>query len=492
MKTAKKRPRRTAEVGAVYTFREGDRFGACQVLRVAEKRGADEAEIATLDWLAERPPTPTDELAIMRQDWGFWNGQPARTNVEAQVPWWAEHAFTTKVLETFRDACESYGGWHTARGAFHRDAWNRRTPRVKIDPKTVDVDIGGGARALRRDTDRVTIAADDSFALVLPTKGKPRLAALDVLPNLAQVTFHGPSAELAGWTKARRLEGLTWMDHGLRELDLSRTSLEEITVGIDGDVVLRLPPTLRALTLIGDSTRVTLEELDGRYPFSLTLVGPRMAAPRGARDIECVRFEGIVDGGTAALAAFPKLKELGLRGKPGVLDDSEGFAALGALRELAVHQVYGLDAARFPTAWPTLDAVEIHGIEKGEADVLKRAFAEVPTVRITGARTKAWMEVNLGNPFRDWEEANQVFGRAACAAWRKAKTATTKLGPKAKPKAVEAVLKAFVTTLNRIDGDGRIDTIRREEAAEVFFALAADCGIDAATAEGWFDAWRDF
>jgi hypothetical protein len=37
-----------------------------------------------------------------------------------------------------------------------------------------------------------------------------------------------------------------------------------------------------------------------------------------------------------------------------------------------------------------------------------------------------------------------------------------------------------------------IDTVRREEAGDVFLALAARAGIPTGRADEWFDEWRDF
>lgn len=480
----------------MYTFRQGDQVGACQVIAVGKSGKASRVEIATLDWCKPRAPTPKDKLTVLRATWGAWNGRADRHLVEPRVPWWLEHAFTTAVVEKFDEPTKIAGHWHDARGVFVREAWKRRPKPKKSAAGEVAIDIGGGPRTLGRNARYVTIG-DGEWVVPRP-KGKARLAALDVLRDLDELHVDGACNGLPAWVASSHLVTLDWSNPGVSKIDLSKSTIEDLRIEVTDDVVVRVPPTLTALTLRGKYERATIEGLQGRFPpLRLTLSGRSIAVPRGVADVEHVTFSDLVDTDTAALSSFPALAALVLRGAPGTISDARGLATLDTLRELELHEMYGigprLDPARLAKAWPALDAVRIHGVETTDAPLLKTVFAQVPLVQITGVRTKAWMEATLGNPFREWEEADEDFGRAACAAWKKAKVEVTKLGAKAKKKDAEATLKSFVAVLNRLDAKhGELDTIRREEAAEAFLALAADCGVDDKTAGKWFDGWRDF
>ena len=117
--------------------------------------------------------------------------------------------------------------------------------------------------------------------------------------------------------------------------------------------------------------------------------------------IQSVVYRGLIDSDTSALASYSRIAELTLRGAPGKLRDASTLGQLRGLRELEICDVYELDVARWPSDWPLLEGVQIHGLRKADADGLKKTLATVPDVRITGARSDAWIESNLGNPFRE-------------------------------------------------------------------------------------------
>ena len=126
--------------------------------------------------------------------------------------------------------------------------------------------------------------------------------------------------------------------------------------------------------------------------------------------------------------------------------------------------------------------LKFDGIPRSTAKALKARF---PGVRIRGAKADAWIAANIENPLRDWVDDDERAGQRACKAYAKALKAIA-----ADP---EKALRAFVEELNAIDERyGIIDTIRREEAGDVFMDLARRGGVDDDTASDWFDDWRDF
>ncbi|WP_212829747.1 hypothetical protein [Catellatospora sp. TT07R-123] len=98
------------------------------------------------------------------------------------------------------------------------------------------------------------------------------------------------------------------------------------------------------------------------------------------------------------------------------------------------------------------------------------------------------------NPFRHWIDEQAPNAAAACALYD-----ATLLALKAIPddadtiSAAEPILRAFINGLDDLDGEEFLmDTIRREEAGDVFDDLARQVGIPSEISDEWFDEWRDF
>lgn len=452
--------RSRAQVGEVYIFRVLDgRFGACQVIAEQQSGREPYVEVAMLDYLKQKPPTlaVAKGLRVLRQDWASWRGQPARVIVPARVPWWVELVGVLPVLETFEDRCGAHGHWQLVLGAWYRDRWKARE-KVKAAAKPIDVE------------------------------------GVTKHPTMERYRYDGSDERFIDFVVQRKLETVHWKVTGLKTLDLSRSLLTHLTLEIaDEPLTLRLPDTLVDLAIFGPAHRVTVAGGAFAFPFRLRILSPRVVGPpRGMEAVQLVEYSGLHETDSSALSKYSQLAELTLRGAPGYLRDARGLAKLNALRELALYELYDLDVAHWPASWPALERVEVQGLEQTDAAALKKALKGVASVDVRLARSAKWVEANLGNPLRGWEDDNRAFGRAAGAAWKKAKTAAMKAGAKAKKSDAKTVLETFVKTLNRLGEKQLIDTIRRDEAAAAFLDIARGMGIADADAENWFDAVRDF
>ena len=326
----------------------------------------------------------------------------------------------------------------------------------------------------------------------LPIDVEPNFRALDALPELGSLSYDGSSPRFSAYVIARKLKKVRWRRHGQSTIDLRKSRVDELTLEVTGPTTLLAPESLDQLWLSG-----RVESAHGeRRPHWLPVFAPDRGASlafraAGSRGRSAARLPSPGRSRYLAPHLLHATRRAHLRGAPGKLTRASGLASLPTLRELSLYELYELDTNRWPMAWPGLEGVRIKGLKKADAERLKEALAEVPDVRISGARTDAWLAVNLGNPFRDWEQDDRAF-EGACAAWVKTKKAAEALGPKASKKKAEPVLQGLVTTLNQLNKKHDIDTLRREQAAEAFFQLADDLGIQKKQSEAWFDAWRDF
>ena len=105
------------------------------------------------------------------------------------------------------------------------------------------------------------------------------------------------------------------------------------------------------------------------------------------------------------------------------------------------------------------------------------------------------MAANLTNPLRDWTDDDPRGGAAACKAYAAAVRAVDAL-PTAAPDrttAAELILEGFIKQLNRVNERYHvIETVRRDEACQAFFHLAARAGVPTDLADQWLDQWREF
>jgi hypothetical protein len=119
---------------------------------------------------------------------------------------------------------------------------------------------------------------------------------------------------------------------------------------------------------------------------------------------------------------------------------------------------------------------------------LKARYRRTPVrLDLHGAKADTWLAANLDNPFRDWVDDHARGGAAACKAYAAAVRAGDRTA------AAQTVLRALIDALNDIDRRHElIDTLRREQAGDAFFALAGRAGVDVEPADMWFDEWREF
>lgn len=477
----------------------GGKWGAVQVLAIESK---DKVEIATLDAMWDAPPTVKQlvKRKVQRQDWGSWEDRPDRVFVDARVPPEARFVANIPVVETFDEPCLSYSAWG-ASAPFWSWRWNvaltkkdRARYHVGIDMDEIPIDLGAGPGMLRKDTWRLRLGGEHG-EVPLP-KTKVKWSALDVF-GLTEIDYTGSDPGFLAFVRSQRtLNTVRWRQHGQSKIDLRDTLITHLVLdAAKAPVKVIAPRYLDSLTLGGAIERFTIDLAHVGHPFGVTFEGKELPKKvvSGLEKVQSLEAWHLADADLRRLAFYGELDTLVLRGAPGSVTHVEALAKLAKLRGLRVYELWDFDGEAFPSGHPALESVEIVGLRQSSAAALKKKLAKVPHVRIKGAKTDEWIQENLANPFRGWEEDDPRLGKAAMAAWKKASAAVTKAGPKAPVKTAEKILKSLVDTLNVLDGKHGLDTIRREEAGEAFLSLAERFPkLDAKTAETWFDAWRDF
>jgi len=466
------------EPGTVFAVPLDDgRFTALQWIRMT----ADHSEIVELDWLGEAPPTLADleDARPLVLSHHSWNGRIEHRLASPAAPpatMIAIGVLSPPVLPP----PGTYGGWP--------DGWAQIVAQREWETEIPEAD----RRAYKESPVKTARVALGEKARPLASGAPVAWREIAEMGRLSELEIHGDPDGLVEFLRSRPLIGqLRWAGHGRTRIDLSRTRVRELTLDVVGPLEAILPDSIRALSVEGDVKALTIRQSYEGARMGLSVIGsPEL--PRGLQRLK--RFSantcGVVDIGALA-EAFPALASVSVHGPATRVKGIERLADLQNLRTLALYGCYELDAAKLPPAsrMPRLEAVVIGGHVKDDAKQLRAAFGEVRTFELRGGKTKAWLEANLDNPFRDWIDHDARKGKRAVAAW---KTARTRLSKPLESAEATAALREFVDVFNRLEAKDDIDTIEREAIADAFVALVDAAGLDRTAAMADFDAWRDF
>ncbi|MBK8258645.1 MAG: hypothetical protein IPK82_39050 [Polyangiaceae bacterium] len=483
-----------AKLNDVYSFKTGDgRYGAVQV--IGENAAQQRIELLALNYDSEMPPTMEvlADVGPFERDWGAWKREPARITTFAYVPWWATRVGENKPFPPFKSPCSSYGAWQTMLATYHSRRYKRgNTTGWKSDITEVEMDLGAGAFRVRRDSTSLIVGL--TGLLPAPTSDPVKWNALDVLPYLTEITYQGSDARFVDYVRERKIRKVDWRAHRQTNISLENAAVQTLTLEVGpNELTIKMNDLLDRLQLNGRADRLTVDGAQVGFPFSYYVYAPELTAPpKGLDGLQIASYGGLKQVDTHHLTALPTVVELSLSGAPGTITDAGGFNKLTHLKELTIYEMYGLDVEHWPESFSGLDVLRMKGLKKADADKIKALVASVPRVDVTGARTDEWLATNLENPFRNWSDDGESFGKVAINAWKKAKSVVIVKGKDTPLKEAEAALKAMIVELNRLDDKRSIDTIRREEAGDAFMQLAEEAGVAKETAEKWFDAWREF
>jgi hypothetical protein len=443
-------------LGDLYSFRLlGGGYGVAQILATDHFAGADRVLLAPLDFYSAIPP-----MLSMVEGSSLCPQQTGRKNhgiewVERTVPWWASFIGNDRPRLLPMIPEKGYTGWGSAPRALH-DLRLDRSGRKTYDngPRergTIPVNLGGTTGTYKSGFDY----GIETFPL-MPADGlSVDWSALDGLPGLVALDHRGADRGLSAWLSTKtRINALTWREPEDAAIDLSATSLLYLSFAdIDRPVTVSLPDSVIGLTLSGSTGQVTLKGPSFAEPFRLTLEGPNFAGiPQGLEDLRVIEFAKFQTLDLTSVSSLPYLAEIVIRDVPGGIANIGALAALPELRHFSGIEIYGFDAKAFPAPPQASSLLEVYfsGLSTGDAKVLRRRLADVPTVSFDRVRSVAWLAANADNPFRDWEDTYGSVGNGAGKLWRKALAAARKAGAKPTKDDAHAIVKHFISGLNDI------------------------------------------
>ncbi len=470
-------------------------YGACQVVAVDEERGL--ATVAVLAWTGTEVPEVTElaDTPRMVRDFMFWTPAEILKNVPIEVP--SEYRRIGTLPVTGETVSRSYDAWDFAADVIRQYRWEtipsetRAAFRTALESEeTVRTPGLTYSRSGEQYEARLPAARTFSDDAGYSVGESFDMESLRAWPALYQVTLQSWRDDLLPFLESSPLvKELTLTGHGRREIDLSRTGLDQLTIDVTGLERLVLPSSLDLLILQGTTSADTglhvVAEDDGRWiRVHLTGTVPAidgLGRVRGLRigAIEHLALSDVVE-------CFPNISWLHLFGAPGLLDDLDALQALPQLSTLWICDLFGYGPDDFPgpDGLPALTSLDLDSIPADVAARVRAQYKKAPRIELTVRRPRKpeWLAENLENPLRHWDGRDGIPDTVA----KKARTAFIAALRKirgASPTDENTVVSAVTGFLDTIAALNRkhqfLYTLERDEVIDAVGALTAGLSSEA-------------
>lgn len=291
-----------------------------------------------------------------------------------------------------------------------------------------------------------------------------------------------------------------WNGHGQKHLDFSRShKLHTLIVEVPYKAFrLTLPERegLRSLRLLSPPAgcRLTVNAPNQGNGLNVYIGGSDVLRIPGLKGIEGLAIFSATTVDLHFLGrAYPQLESLHISGRSVTLTGIAALARLKSLKKMWFTNCFAMHVAEFPgrDELPLLEDVSFNGLRVEDASILKKKYKGVKWLHIVGKRNAEWIENNLDNPFRNWdEEFGRAAGNKAMKAWATARTELKKLDT---PDAAEgsAILKAFVEVFNQMERRSGFETDQRETIYDAFTELASRLPTGSVTDDDYYE-WAEY
>lgn len=505
----------------VFPVERIDRYGACQVVATDEIERL--ATVAVLAWTGAEVPDVAALAGVPRmvRDFMFWRPEEILANVALSAP--ASYRRIGALPVTGETVSRSFKSWDFGRDIARQYRWDttpiETTSAFKAAVDSEDTATTPGlVHARGGDPYEARLAAARSFSDEAGYRigDDFRMESLRAWPALYQVTLHSWRDDLVPFLESSPLvKELTLTGHGRRELDLSRTSLDQLSVDVTGLERLVLPPSLDRLLLHGTGAVNRFDSLDGLLDdlsaeTSSALSPLRVVADQDGRWIAVHltgsvppvcgldRVQGLRIGAIEELdlsdvtECFPNVSWLHLFGAPGLLHELSELRALPRLETLWLCDLFGYESGDFPSPddLPALTSLDLDSIPTDVATRVRAVYKKAPRVSLSVRRPRKpeWLAENFENPLRHWDGRDGIPAATA----KKARTAfVTALRQVREADAcrtdetgyVEAVTAAVTGFLDAIAGLNRkrlfLYTLERDEVIDAVDTLTAGLSPEA-------------
>ena len=463
------------QIGDVYTLqeRETGKWFAFQIVQIGEEN----AVYIDLDYWSEKIPEEKHlkKMSYLRLNHHWWNN---KTNqCWAPINFFPSHAkrVGNMVVRPFEE-CKSYGNWPNGSQQKWTEKWEK-LPKdqvkafKKAHTKWNETTIVAGKEVKKN----LYGLSDDILGAVSD------FSEFDMLPGLGRVNTTKDYPQLIPFLERRYLiRELVWDYCHRRELDLSRTHLEEVEISGEDVESILLPSSVSNLTLRGKlspNLRVHSPN-DGYYMILRVELHDDFLPDVGLSRLTNLRLTGIQDFNLKGISLrYPDLMWLGLAGKPGYIHDVAEISNLRELETLSMGDLFGFTADDFPRPeyLPELRNLWLESVPVEAGKTIKKLYkGNIQDLQVLKLRSDEWLHENLNNPLRHWDGSEFVPKSKytkSVALWKETRRRMIEEASHAELdlSAVKRITIDYVDGFNKLDR--RTSFIETEEREDIFNAF---------------------
>ena len=472
------------QAGEVYALQEKEtgKWFTFQIVQTGE----EDAVYVDLDYWNDKMPGDSDfrKMSYLRLNHHLWNNVISLCRAPIKLFPSRAKLIGKKVIRPVKE-CKSYGNWPDGAQQKLTERWNNlpedQTAAFKkaLTQKNETIILAG--KEVRKNLYGLF---DDTLSALSD------FSELDQLPGLGRINTSKDYPQLIPFLERRYLiRELVWNDCRHKEVDLSRTHLEELEISGEGIESIFLPSSLKTLTLRGGlSQKLRVHSPNGGYFMVLRVELQNDSLP----DVGLDRLTNLVLTNIQKFSLktvssrFPGLTWLGLSGKPGYIYDVAEIAKLHELETLTIYDLFGFSAKDFPRPEDLsgLRRLWLESIPADAGKTIKRMFKnKVQDLSVTKLRTDGWLHENLNNPLRHWDGSEfvpkSIYNRSS-ALWKETRRRVLEEAKRAEVNlsALKSIANDYVESFNKLDRRSQfIETEEREDIFNAFEQVLDEAGI---------------
>lgn len=472
------------QLGDVYTLQEKEtgKWFAFQIVKIGEEN----AVYVDLNYWSEQEPTQSDlkRMVPLRLNHHLWNN----TIYYCWAPY-ELFPISAKLLGNIDispfDECKRHGSWPVG----SQQKWTERWDELPADQ------VRAFKTALAKRDETISIAGkelkrciyglfDDTLSLISD------FSELDKLPGLGRIVTNKEYPQMIPFLERRCLiRELTWNDCRLKEVDLSRTHLEELEISGKDIEIIKLPARTKTIRLKGKlSPKLKIISPDDGFFTTLWVEMQDDFLPEvGLGRLTTLVLKQIQNFSlTTVTSRFPDLFSLGLSGKPGYIRDIDEITKLYDLETLSMNDLFGFSADEFPQpeGLPELKRFWLESIPSDVARAIKKRYkSRVHDMYVLKPRSDEWLCENMNNPLRHWD-GNESITKSkytkSLALWKETRRRvleTVALYDGYTP-SINRIVIDYVEGFNKLNNRSQfIETEQREDIINAFIQIMDEAGI---------------
>lgn len=474
---------RSVKIGDVYCRQEPktQKYFAFQIIEKKERS----LVYLLLDYFDEQQPDKKDlsnMQPFIRKRW-FWNDSIDLCHADTKdFP--LDAVLVDNILPLVTEECRAYGGWPGGHDFVSEAEWltfpEETRRRFKEGHKdTSEITVAG--RTIRRSWQRI-----DDGLLSAMTDYVKELYELPVAYSFVATKFY---PQLIPFLETRHTaHRLDWDNHGQKELDLSRTHLQSVSIDDENMLVVRLPQSCALLTFTGKvHPDLKVEAPDGGKNLIIQINAEKqngLVPCFGIPDLGQLTLSSVSDLDIKQIPQYyPHLNWLRLIGKPGNVKNIDALSLLNELKSIVFNDIFGFTGEEFPKpeSWTDLKRMSLESIPEEAGKYIKKLFkGKVEDLDIRKLRKPEWLAENLDNPLRHWDgsefvpksklnKAVIVYRDARRAALSAAADYAAGKDSAKLQKHLEEISVDYVKSFNKLDArTGWIETEEREDICAAF------------------------